>query len=255
MPSRDSYEQGVPSWVDLTTNEFETAKSFYSAIFGWDCQDQKTDAGRYALALQKGEPVAGIYQSQGDTSMWNTYIAVDDADATAEKITSAGGRILMEPSDVMDTGRMAMAADPTGAVFGIWQAGSHIGARIVNEHGAHNWNELTTDDTARAIDFYKAVFGYEVDTTNTPGERDYHMFKVGGRGIGGALEPPAPDVPNSWGVYFAVDDIAETEELATENGGSVTLGPMEAPEVGTFLGLADPLGSKFTIIQLTGPVD
>jgi predicted enzyme related to lactoylglutathione lyase len=161
----------------------------------------------------------------------------------------------MEPMDVMDSGRMAMAADPTGAVFGIWEAGNHIGARIVNEQGAFNWNELTTDDTAAATAFYEKVFGYEVETTETPGGRDYHMFKVGDRGIAGALEPPKPDIPNSWGVYFAVDDVAETEKVATENGGSVVYGPMEAPEVGTFLGLADPVGSQFTVIQLAAPVD
>ena len=255
MPTRDRYDQGVPSWVDLTTSDFDTAKRFYTALFGWDCQDQESDAGPYAMALQNGEPAAGIYQSQGDTSMWNTYIAVDDADTTAKAITDAGGRILMEPMDVMDSGRMAMAADPTGAVFGIWQAGNHIGARVVNEHGALNWNELTTDDTAAATAFYENVFGYEVETTETPGGRDYHMFKVGGRGIGGALQPPKPDMPNSWGVYFAVDDVAEAERVATENGGSVVYGPMEAPDVGTFLGLVDPVGSQFTVIQLAAPVD
>lgn len=255
MPTRDRYDQGVPSWVDLTTSDFDTAKSFYSTLFGWDCRDQESDAGPYALAFQKDEPVAGIYQSQGDTSMWNTYIAVDDVDATAKVIADADGRILMEPSEVGEAGRMAMAADPTGAVFGLWEAGDHIGARVVNEHGALNWNELTTDDTATAVDFYKKVFGYEVETTETPGGRDYHMFKVGDRVIAGALEPAKPDVPNFWGVYFAVDDVAEAERLATESGGSVAYGPMEAPEVGTFLGLTDPVGSQFTVIQLAAPVD
>lgn len=255
MPERDHYAQGVPSWVDLTTSDFEAAKRFYTALFGWDCQDQESDAGPYALALQRGEPVAGIYQTQGDGSMWNTYIAVDDADATAKAITDAGGRILMEPFDVQGSGRMAMAADPTGAVFGIWQAGNHIGARVVNEHGALNWNELTTNDTAAAIDFYEKVFGYEVETTETPGGRDYHMFKVNDRGIAGTLEPAMPEMPNSWGCYFAVDDVAEIERLAKDNGGSVIFGPLEAPEVGTFLGLTDPTGSDFTVIQLASPVD
>lgn len=255
MPTRERYHQGVPAWTDLTTPDFEGAKRFYSALFGWDCQDQDSDAGPYALALQKGEPVAGIYQTPGDASIWNTYIAVDDVEATAKAIADAGGRILMEPFEVGAAGRMAMAADPTGAVFGIWEAGDHIGARIVNEHGALNWNELVTDDTATAIVFYRQVFGYEVETTETPGGRDYHMFKVGGRGIAGALEPPKPDIPNSWGVYFAVDDIARAEQLAKENGASTTFGPLESPEVGTFLGLTDPVGSQFTLIQLAAPVD
>jgi hypothetical protein len=256
MPRRDRYDEGIPAWPDLATHDLDAAKRFYTTLFGWNYDERETDTGPYLLALVKGEPVAGLGQAQGDTpSMWNTYIAVDDVDATAEKINEAGGRILMEPLDVMDTGRMAIASDPTGAVFGIWEAGTHIGARIVNEHGALNWNELTTDDTAKALDFYKQVFGYETRTTETPGGRDYHVFKVNGRGISGAMEPPAPDIPNNWGVYFAVDDAAAAEQVATENGGTVVYGPMESPEVGTFLGITDPVGAHLTLIQLAGPVE
>lgn len=256
MPNRDRYDQGVPSWADLATPDFEGAKRFYSALFGWDCQDQEPDAGPYALAMQRGEPAAGIYQAQGDmASVWTTYIAVDDADSTAEKITEAGGRILMEPYDVTDSGRMAIASDPSGAIFGIWQARNFPGAAVVNEHGALNWNELTTDDIAGGLDFYRQVFGYETETSQTPSGRDYHMLKVGGRGIAGAMEPPRPEIPNNWGVYFAVDDVAKAEQVAKENGGSVVYGPMESPGVGTFVGIADPYGAHLTLIQLAGPVD
>jgi predicted enzyme related to lactoylglutathione lyase len=256
VPKRDGYEPGVPCWVDLTTNDLEGAKSFYSALFGWEYEHHDTDTGPYALASQKGEAATGMFPGQGDvTSVWTTYIAVDDVDAAAKRISEEGGRILMEPLDVTDTARMAIASDPTGAVFGIWEAGTHIGARIVNEHGALNWNELITDQLETALDFYRLVFGYQTKVTETPGGRDYHMLEVGGRGIAGAIEPPAPGIPNHWGVYFAVDDIARAEKTAKENGGAVVYGPMEAPGVGTLLGMADPYGAQLTLIQLAAPVD
>lgn len=256
MPRRDHYDQGVPSWADLATPVFEGAKRFYSTLFGWDCQDQKSEAGPYSLAFQKGQPAAGIYQAQGDmTSVWTTYIAVDDADAIAERITKAGGRILMEPFDAMDSGRMAIASDPTGAIFAIWEARNHIGAAVVNEHGALNWNELITDDILDALAFYRELFGYETETSETPSGRDYHMLKVAGRAIAGAMEPPRSDIPNHWGVYFAVDDVAEAEQVATTGGGSVVYGPMESAGVGTFLGISDPYGARLTLIQLAAPVD
>ncbi|MGH8947119.1 MAG: VOC family protein [Acidimicrobiia bacterium] len=256
MPHRDRYDQGVPCWVDLTTSDLEGAKSFYSALFGWKYEHHDTDSGPYALASQKGEPATGMFPGQGDaTSVWTTYIAVDDVDAIAEKIGEEGGRILMEPFDVEDRGRMAVASDPTGAVFGIWEAGTHVGAGIVNEHGAFNWNELITDHMETALDFYRAVFGYETQVAETPGGRDYHTFEVSGRGIAGALEPPGPDVPNHWGVYFAVEDVARAEETARKNGGSVVYGPLESPEVGTFIGIADPSGAQLTLIQLAAAVD
>jgi predicted enzyme related to lactoylglutathione lyase len=256
MPRRDHYAQGVPAWADLATPDFEGAKRFYSTLFGWDCQDQAGEGGPYSLAMQKGEAAAGIYQAQGDmASVWTTYIAVDDTDDAAERIRGAGGRILMEPTDVEDAGRMAIASDPGGAIFAIWESANHIGATIVNEHGAMNWNELTTDGIPGALDFYREIFGYETEVTKTPGGRDYHMFKVGGRAIAGALEPPAPGISNNWGVYFAVDDAAKAEQVAKENGGRVVYGPIESPDVGTFLGIADPYGAHLTLIQLAGPVD
>lgn len=256
MPKRDRYEQGVPCWVDLTTSDLEGAKDFYSALFGWEFEDHDTETGPYALASQKGEAATGMFPGQGDvTSVWTTYIAVDDADATAARIGEEAGRILMEPFDVTDEGRVAIASDPTGAVFGIWQAGTHVGARIVNEHGALNWNELISDRLETALDFYLSVFGYTTEVSGTPSGREYHMLQVGGRRIAGAMEPPRPDIPNHWGVYFAVDNLADAETTTKEKEGRVVYGPLESPEVGAFLGITDPYGAQLTLIQLAAPVD
>ena len=54
------------------------------------------------------------------TAAWNTYVWVDDVEATAAVVRGAGGTVVAEPFDVMDAGRMAVVADPNGAVFGLY---------------------------------------------------------------------------------------------------------------------------------------
>lgn len=255
MPTRDGYEQGVPSWADLATPDIDGAKSFYAALFGWDYHEEQTESVPYTMADKNGLSAAGIGPLQGDMpSVWTTYISVDDADEIAGAITEAGGTILMEPADIMDSGRIAMAADPTGAVFGIWQAKEHSGAAIVNEHGALNWNELQTDDVDKAVDFYTAVFGYEAETGEGV-SGPYTSLSVGERAIAGAMPKPVPEIPNYWGVYFAVDDIDDALETAKDNGGQLTYGPMDIPDVGRAAGVVDPFGAHFTVIELEAEVD
>lgn len=259
MPTRDGYKEGVPSWADLGTPDVDGAKQFYSALFGWDFREEETDSTPYSMALQKQLAAAGIgpLQDENIPTVWTTYFAVEDADATAEKITAAGGTILMPPFDVMDTGRMAMAADPTGAVFGIWEANKHYGAQIVNEHGSINWNELMTDDLDAAFTFYKEALGHEIETADMGGGFMYSTLNVDGRGISGAMAIPEGEsqMPNHWSVYFAVDSAQEAIEAVEANGGTVVWGPRETEGVGTFVGATDPYGAHFNLIQLAAPVD
>ncbi|MGD2042803.1 MAG: VOC family protein [Acidimicrobiia bacterium] len=256
MPTRDGYPEGVPSWVDLSTTDVEKARAFYEALFGWNIQEAESDSMPYWMAYQKGRAAAGLGPAQGEPrfSAWTTYFAVDDADATVAKIRDAGGQIVFEPTDIMEMGRMAIAADPSGAVFGIWQAGQHKGAGIVNEHGALNWNELQVDDVSKELEFYRAVFGHTTEETEG-GSGPYYVMSAGDRPVAGAMAKPAPEIPNSWSVYFAVDDADAAVETATEHGGHVSFGPMDLPSVGKIAGLVDPTGGHFTVIQLAGEID
>lgn len=257
MPTRDGYEEGIPCWVDLTTPDVEAAKSFYGPLFGWEFETQDTDSGPYTIASGRGLPAAGIASAtdEGELTSWSTYFAVDDADRTAAKIERAGGSMVLEPLDVMDRGRMSFGSDPTGAVFGIWQAGSHFGAALVNEHGGLNWNELVTDDPDRALDFYEEVFGHRRKTATTPGGREYFMLEVGSREVAGVIAPRRSGPKSHWTVYFAVEDAQDASMTAEANGGTVSFGPVDQPEVGAFVGLEDPLGAHFTVIQLATEID
>jgi hypothetical protein len=251
-----TYQPGTPSWVDLGTLDVTAAAEFYGDLFGWHVQDSVPEAGGYRIAELRGKAVAGIgpQMQPGMPPAWATYIATADADATAKAVAEAGGQTFMAPMEVMDVGTMGVFADPTGAAFGVWQAGQHLGAGIVNEPGSLSWNELATRQPDAAIPFYRDVFGWDSVTHDMDGS-SYTEWLLEGRGSIGGMMPmdatiPA-DVPAHWRVYFAVADADATVARATELGGTVYVPPLDIPQ-GRMAMLADPQGAAFNVIQLAG---
>ncbi len=252
----DKHDNGVPGWVDLGTPDLDAARGFYSALFGWDIPPGPEEAGGYSIAMLRGKPVAGMGPAMNPgPPVWATYVIVDNADDTAKKVKDNGGAAFVEPMDVLDAGRMAVFADPQGAVFSVWQAGIMPGAGIVNEPNSYSWSELVTADIDAAKKFYGAVFGWGGQTY---GEAEgpmggYTEWKLGERSVGGMMTRPPQlpaEVPNYWGVYFAVADIEASVAKVKELGGSVHMGPM-AIEPGTFAMVADPQGAMFNVMQLS----
>lgn len=254
MTEIERYDEGTPCWIDLATPDIAKAARFYTALFGWDYVDTGEASGHYRLAGLGGKTVAGIGPlfREGAPSAWTTYLSADDADAVLTRIRRAGGRVLVGPVDVLDKGRMAMAADPTGAVFGLWQPGKHRGAQLVDVPGACRWNELLTDDPDTARAFYEQVFGYTYDDdTGYPG---YVIFKVDGERRGGiGLKPqdlPA-GTPNFWNAHIAVADTDESTATARGNGATVQVEPTDM-RYGRFAVIADPDGAIVSLIMEPG---
>ncbi len=256
MGTRTSkWPAGTPCWADLSTPDLDASKAFYRAVLGWEFDDQGEEFGNYSIASHGGTTAAGLGPAQeGMPHVWTLYLASDDADATAASITEHGGAVLAEPFDVGPLGRMLVAADPTGAAFGVWQANQHIGANLVNEPGGLTWDDLRTTDPPRAWAFYGAVFGYDLRELPDAGP-DYQLFHLPGDdaplgGMGGMFG--APDgTPSHWLAYFGVADAEAAVEAAAANGGSVLAPPFETP-YGKMAGLMDPAGAMFWIAQTDG---
>ncbi|HZP31642.1 MAG TPA: VOC family protein [Acidimicrobiia bacterium] len=249
----DRYDHGVPSWADVGTPDIDSAVAFYTDLFGWDIPAGPAEAGGYRIAFLRGRTVCGIGpQMNPGPPVWTTYVNVDDADAVAALVKDNGGAVFAEPMDIMDVGRMAIFADPAGAVFGVWQPGTHPGAGIVNEPGSMCWNELVTTDVDGAKRFYGAVFGWGANDLGAGGPTPYTEWKLGDRSVGGMMaktpEMPA-EVPPFWGVYFAVADTDATLAKVNELGGGVVMGPMDI-EPGRFAVVTDPTGAAFSVIAL-----
>jgi predicted enzyme related to lactoylglutathione lyase len=256
MPERTQHAPGTPSWVDLQTTDQDGAKSFYSALFGWSYDDQDMGNGAvYSLAQKNGKDVAGVgpLPMPGVPPHWNMYVTVADVDATAANVAGAGGTTMGPPFDVMDAGRMAIASDPTGAMFCMWQPKNSIGAYLVNEHGTLAWTELMTSDVDAALEFYEKLFGWKRNRVAMDG-MEYNELLLDGRGIAGAMAPPMPGIPPVWGVYFAVDDCDKAADIAGSKGGTVMQAPMDIPPGRTAV-IADPAGAVFNVMQLTEPGD
>lgn len=256
MPERDSYADGTPSWIDLSTTNPAGAQAFYGTLFGWSFDAKPTDqGGEYIMASKGGRSAAGMMQQQpelaemGMPSMWNTYVTVDDIDSAVAKVEPAGGAVMMQPMQVMDAGRMAVIGDPTGAAVCLWQAENHIGAEVVDEHGTLTWTECQTSDIGIAAKFYNEVFGWDTDEMEMGPEGSYTIFLLGTDGIAGGMNAPMEGVPPHWSAIFAVDDADACVETARSSGGAIIVEPFDIP-FGRQAVIADPQGAVFSVIKL-----
>jgi predicted enzyme related to lactoylglutathione lyase len=274
MLERDGYIPGVPCWVDTSHPDPEAAVAFYSGLFGWEFEDVMPPGspGPYFIARLRGGDVAAVgSQPEGGPPMavWNTYVWVDSAEEAASKVLEAGGRVVVDPFDVSDAGRMAVFTDPEGAAFCVWEAKAHKGARIVNEPGSLNFNGLNTRDPQGAKSFYGSVFGWETMgfgggaemwrlpgygaflEQSDPGLRERMAESSAPEGfedVVATLNPIAdnqPEIPAHWSVTFAVDDADATAERAAALGGQVVVPPFDAPWVRMTV-ITDPQGATFT---------
>lgn len=259
MTVRDTpWPEGTPCWVDAMVPDPKRAADFYGPLLGWQLIDTGGDYGNYLIAQVQGRAAAAIGPKppgmEQMPSVWTTYLATDNADATAEKITAAGGQLLMPPGDVGPAGRMAMAIDPTGAAFGIWQAGETTGIGIANIPGTLVWNECMTRDFEAAKAFYASVFGYDYDDMSSGGF-SYATAKVQGNVVGGIGGLPAEvpaEVPAHWGTYFGVPDTDAAVERISQLGGSLLRPAQESP-YGRMAQVADDQGVPFSVIAVSAP--
>jgi hypothetical protein len=248
MSERTGYEHGVPCWVDTWQGAGEAAAGFYTELFGWEAER----GGDYSMFRLRGRDVAGLGGEAIGPAAWTTYVWVDDVDAAATRVTEAGGSLLREPFDSLDGGRIAIIADPAGAVLGLWQVGEHRGAELVNEPGAWAMSVLLTPDQERAKAFYRDVLGWEADAFGPA-----TLFRLPGY-VGGEPSQPVPrDViavmseggPAGWMPGFWVHDADAAAAKAAELGGEV-LSPPADDGVGRTAVIADPAGAAFSISKV-----
>lgn len=273
MTTRKEYPAGVPCFVDSGRVDSAAAREFYSGLFGWEFENVSPDEGSpYHMAKLGGHTVAGVgtQPDQDWDPVWNTYVSVADADATAAAVEQAGGTVVMAPFDIGPAGRMAVLVDPSGAQFCIWRAGMTPGSEVVNDVGAVVFNTLHTPDLPGVIDFYAAVFGWEMQAEGPqswmirlPG---YHedqdklspgfskgMEEMGApEGFADVVAQVVPDGPARWEVTFAVDDADAAAAKAIELGGQVVSEPADAPWVRETT-IRDPDGAQFVASQFVAP--
>jgi predicted enzyme related to lactoylglutathione lyase len=260
MARFERYNHGQFSWVDLMAPDAVAAKAFYGELFGWTHVDFPTDRGGVYTQFQSSNlPVAGLgemsdeMKAGGTPAFWNSYVTVDDADATAASAEALGGKVTMPVMQVMSAGRMAFLTDAEGAHFAIWQPGGHVGAGLVNEPVSFCWNELLTKDVEKAKAFYTALFGWKIDAAEDAGV-EYYGIKNAGRINGGVIpwSSQMGDAPPNWGVYFSVPDCDASVARVEALGGRLIV-PAQDIHPGRFAVVTDPAGAVFSVMYLHAP--
>ncbi|WP_436970717.1 VOC family protein [Micromonospora rifamycinica] len=245
---------GTPCWTDLATPDLDAARRFYPELFGWTGRiAPEPEAAGYTTFRKDGRAVAGAGPPAGpdQVPVWSTYVATDDADLVTIRVEAAGGQVLVAPFDVLDAGRMAVFADPAGAVFSVWQPMRMPGAELLDAPGAMCWNELVSPDPEGAKAFYELVFGWHPEDRPATGY-DHTGWRCGARIVAGMLTPPGDDPaagrPAYWSVFFAVADVDAAAARATTLGGTIGTPPRDTP-LGRLTTLSDPQGARFSLLQ------
>jgi predicted enzyme related to lactoylglutathione lyase len=255
MPNIDKHPGGAFVWIELGTTDQDAAKNFYGSLFGWQANDMPMGPDQHYTIFQlDGRDTAAAYtlrpeMSGGAPPHWMPYISVDVADDAVARAEQIGGKIVAQPFDVFDAGRMAVVQDPTGAMFSLWQPKSNSGIGIAGVDGTLCWADLMTTDAARAREFYAVLFGWDI----APGQADpsgYLHIKNGETFIGG-IPPVGPQsgVPSHWLLYFQASDCDGITAKAKSQGANIFYGPATLEGVGRWSVVSDPQGAVFAIFQ------
>ncbi|MFC4529553.1 VOC family protein [Sphaerisporangium dianthi] len=254
MSERCRYPDGAPCWPELTTHDVSAAARFYQDVFGWTCQDLGPRFWHYTMCLVDGMPVAAITAPavglEGVEPAWNTYLATSDVEASAVRVEANDGKLLILPTTIRDEGRLALATDPEGTLFGLWQSGARIGSRLYGDVGAMCWNELNARNARVTDQFYQALFGYQPLQIGDGVDFDYVVWQIGDLPVCGRLRVPYEIewVPRHWMLYLRVNDCAEAVARIVREGGAVRI-PAYESRTGPVAVVSDPFGADFALCQ------
>jgi uncharacterized protein len=245
-------------WYDVMTTDVEAAKTFYSSVIGWRCEDSGQTGQPYTLCYAGDVQVGGIFaipeHAKGMPPVWMGYIGVSDVDAYALKITQAGGTVWREPADIPGVGRFAVVADPNGAGFIIFKGNMDAGPAPAPfmATGHVGWNELHCGNLEQDWAFYSGLFGWQKGFAHDMGP-EWGLYQTFGEtsappGMGGVMKKMASSPMPHWTYYFSVGDILAGAQRVKDNGGTVVMEPHEVPG-GTWIApCIDPQGAHFALI-------
>jgi predicted enzyme related to lactoylglutathione lyase len=258
MGTRTSYTPGTFSWVDLGTTDPAAARAFYTSLFGWQTEDTDSgDGSVYTVCRLGDDAVCALYEMPADLRAtgappsWTSYVTVERVDDAAARALELGGTVISKAFDVLDAGRMALLADPHGAVFAVWQPRAQIGAERVNDVGCLCMNELATNEIEEARAFYEALFGWTTEQVET-GPGGPVIVSVNNRGSLNATLSEERVAPPHWRPYFTVDSVAMSMSRARDLGADALLDltPIGDGSIGI---VRDPQGAVFGLFE--GEVD
>ena len=246
-------------WYDVMTTDVEAAKSFYSKVIGWRCEESGQPGQPYTLLYNGDVQVGGIMaipdDAKGMPPVWMGYIAVSDVDEYAAKVSQAGGKVWREPSDIPGIGRFAVVADPHGAGFILFKGnGTAMPAAPFMAKSHIGWHELHCGNLDEAWAFYSSLFGWQKGFAHDMGP-EWGLYQTFGEtseppGMGGMMKKMDSSPMPHWTYYFSVGDIDAGAQRVKDNGGTVVMEPHEVPGGSWIAPCIDPQGAHFALIGM-----
>ena len=238
-------------WFEHVSKDPAKAQGFLGELFGWTTQTMQSPDGKgYTMIALGKDPIGGYPPMPAPHAHWLSHLLTADTKALAAKIKSAGGKVLVEPTEMGGMGVYALVSDPLGGAFALWQPLKHEpnAGEWKNVTGAFCWNELMTEQPEKSVEFYTKIGGFEVEKMEM-GMGTYYVLKTEGKPRGGIMKAPMPGIPQSWLPYVQVASTDATHDKAKRLGADIKAPPMDIPTVGRFSIFTDPQGAALGILQ------
>jgi hypothetical protein len=248
--------QGNFVWYELSTTDVDGARAFYKDVVGWGTEKFPGPESGYWIWQNGAKGIGGLMATSemtkavSTTPNWLAYVHVADVDGIIGEAVELGAKTCLEPHDIPTVGRIAVFADPQGAVLAVIKPDGPDGPPPAGPvPGEVVWRELLTDDAPAALGFYGALFGWERTRTFDMGENGtYHIYGTDGRDLGGMMKRPIEyPRPPHWLYYVHVADLDGALERVKRGGGKVWMGPMPIPSGERVAQCTDPQMATFAL--------
>jgi predicted enzyme related to lactoylglutathione lyase len=246
--------QGRFIWQELLCNDTGAAANFYARILSWKAQPFSPGSPYMVFMSKGGKQLAGAMnlsdeaRARGTPAHWRGYVGVADVDAVLAQALRLGARVLEPAQDMPGVGRVAMLADPEGAILGLYRPMSEAGGSGAGDSG-FAWSELAARHRESALAFYQQLFGWELrPPMEMSGGMRYQTFGLGGQDFGGCYTIPAErPMPPSWCFYASSDSADEVAGKVVAGGGTIVAGPMTITGGGRIVQFLDPQHAMFAV--------
>ncbi len=254
---------GKVVWHDLITDTPDATKRFYAELFGWQFEELSPGSSNpidYTLIHHNGRLIGGMVnqtklKTKADISQWVIMLSVKNVDSATDTLLAAGGTVYTKPTSLADRGRIAVVADPQGALFALLQTNNNDPHDTNSpDVGAFLWDELWTDDVEQATAFYKTLASYEIEdhqvTQDDKQNHRYRLLSSHNKPRVGILKNPVEKLKPIWVNYLRISNATELDNIVSrvkELGGTILLEPQDRSVGGRAALIAGPSGAGIAL--------
>ena len=255
-PASGEHHDGQVIWHDLETTDLARAEAFYKGLFGWELREYRSGGSTYVVALNTGQPIAGmlqrvVHEGEERRSTWLPFVSVPDVDGAVSLARRHAALVLADPQDRAERGRQALIRDPDGLALALENSSSGDPTEAPAPPGAWAWTSLFARDPAGTAVFFQQTFAYRVLGAPTNAGFERIVLSSGDRPRI-SIEPlPDPAWPQAgaWVGFVRVPDAADAVVRALALGGRVLVEAHADSEGAQWAVLADPTGALFGVMQ------